>query len=807
MNQRPFKLSISVVLTAAVLILGSCGSSVKPEVAWPNSEEDIIRGEYGPVTGPEGTLYIAREDGVYAVSRNGEIQMSTKDTGAFQDDIRLYDVNLAVGEDGTVFVSTGNSGGLLAALSPELELRWSFTVSSYLSGADPAMLTPDASGIAINNIAVSDEGTVYLGTEAISNESGYFRHTGFVIAVSSDGSAKWDAMLPFSDVVSGPLIASNGTVIIGVSNPPDHSFGQVIMLDPEDGSELWFAETEPDPAITLGPKGTIYSGGGFGTLSAFTREGENIWDLQLDDDIDISDVTEPVVAGDGTVYWVAGDLYSISPKGELNWKTESDGDNQALIAGEDLIYTYSTMNPDRLTAFNTEGDMRWQFPEAGDEDSPQEGFAFVDSPVFDEESGLIGLIEGFFDNALAHITTGTAGPAPEALWPMPGKNNRKTAASVFVPGDPVPERVPRTPVTREETVIPGGTVRGNLARTGENPGRLTLGAEKIFWDIENKLLSAMAVTGDDDNVYYGGIRRSAGYLAAVDRGTGEEIWRFSAPVAGPVSVTQSAVFFGVYSHSLISLDKSDGSLLWTYPTGGPVITSPAVSEGKVVIMGEDRILRTVDAVTGKLVWETRIPGYIGDSSPALSGESILIQINPRQVAAFDFNTGQEKWTHTFDVDTDDQYWEEKMPVSADGKVFGTSGEYLFALDAATGEELWLNDISGYGYSPLYTEGSLFVISGSWISVVDPDDGTEIGRINTSGGSSKITCGEKIIFVSSSSGVFGFRKADGSRVFANEWDGKRIEPESEVSVIGDRIFLMSRSNRTYDTNHTYSLGTE
>ncbi|MFP4444286.1 MAG: PQQ-binding-like beta-propeller repeat protein, partial [Spirochaetia bacterium] len=216
---------------------------------------------------------------------------------------------------------------------------------------------------------------------------------------------------------------------------------------------------------------------------------------------------------------------------------------------------------------------------------------------------------------------------------------------------------------------------------------------------------------------------------------------------------------------------------------------------------------TVDAVTGKLVWETRIPGYIGDSSPALSGESILIQINPRQVAAFDFNTGQEKWTHTFDVDTDDQYWEEKMPISADGKVFGTSGEYLFALDAATGEELWLNDISGYGYSPLYTEGSLFVISGSWISVVDPDDGTEIGRINTSGGSSKITCGEKIIFVSSSSGVFGFRKADGSRVFANEWDGKRIEPESEVSVIGDRIFLMSRSNRTYDTNHTYSLGTE
>jgi outer membrane protein assembly factor BamB len=806
--QQLVKNLIPIIIAILVLALISCGGSVKPEVAWPKSEEELVKGEYGPVAGPDGTLYITKEDGVYAVSQDGNLKISTQETGAFDDDVRFVEANLAVGEDGTVYVSTGGHGGLLAALSPDLELLWTFTIRSYLDGEDPSKVATDSPYVKIYNLSLSEGETIYLGTKDISDKDGYYQKTGFVIAVNSDGSVKWDSMLPFADVVSGPLVASNGTIMIGISDPLDYSFGQVIALDPEDGTELWYADVEPNPLLALGPDGRVYNGGGYGTVYAFTSEGETIWELRLDDNINISEVSTPVVAADGTVYCVAGDLYSISSEGEIVWEIDSDSDNQVLIAGKDLLYTYSTRGPGPLTAFNAEGDKLWQFPEENEEESSSErGFAFVDTPVFGEESGLIGLIEGFYDNALAHITTGTKGPALEASWPKPGRNNRNTAAHDLIPGALVPERVGKTPVTENESVIPGGTARGNLARTGEYPGSLGAGSQQIVWDIENKLLSAAAVTGDDEKVYYGGIRRWTGFVTAVDQNTGEEVWQFKASAASPISVTQSAVFFGVYEHYLIALDKSDGALLWKYPAGGAVLTSPVVSEGKVVFIGEDGILRTVNAVTGKLLWEKKIPEYIGDSSPALSDGTIFIQTNPRQVAAFDFKTGQEKWIYTVDEKINDQYWSEKMVAAAESKVFGISGGYAFALDAVTGEELWLNEISASG-SPLCTGGSLFITSASGrVLVVDPDEGTEIGRIEIPGGGFEITSGDKIIFVSSNSGVFGFRKADGSRVFNKAWSGKRIEPKSEVSIIGDRAYVMSRSNRTYNTNHTYSLGTE
>jgi outer membrane protein assembly factor BamB len=722
--------------------------------------------------------------------------------------IRLNSVQLAVSDDGTLYVLTGSGGGVLAALDQDLNLLWTFNARGQLDRQDPSESVPRSEGIGPSVLAVGDDGTVYFGTRRLTNYEGHYQNTGFIFAVDREGSLRWNSMLPFVDVVSGPVIGSDGAVLIGVSNPPDNSFGRVLALDPGDGSELWYADVEPNPLLAIAGEDRIYRGGGFGTITAFSGTGEKVWEIELDEDISLSEVTEPAVAPDGTVFCVAGgNLYAVNPEGEIVWETGSDSDNQVLIAGDDLIYTYSTRGEEPLTAYNMEGEKLWQFPKENEEDpSLDNGFAFINTPVFGLETGIIGLVEGYFDNALVHITTGVKGPAPEAPWPMPGRNNRSSGAMELTSSIQTPLRISESPVTRSESALPGGLVRGNSARTGEYPGSLNLGAQKVAWETENKLLDAVAVTGDQNQIYYGGIRRSSGYVAAVDPVSGEEIWRFEAPPGGAVTVTQSAVFFGTYSHYLAALDRSDGSLLWTYPAGGPVLSSPVVFEGKAVFIGNDRTLRSVDAVNGKLEWETAVPEYAGDSSPALMNGVLYLHADLKTVKAFDFETGENIWTYTLERRVRNNYWKDKNPAIADGKVFGISGEIVFALDAETGEELWLNDVSASG-SPLYTDGTLYIPAPWGITVVDPDDGTEIGRIELPSGSFKITGSGNFIFASSSAGVFGVRKADGSRVFSSKWGDKRIEPQTEVSIIGDKLYVITKENLTYRTNRTYALTTE
>ena len=89
----------------------------------------------------------------------------------------------------------------------------------------------------------------------------------------------------------------------------------------------------------------------------------------------------------------------------------------------------------------------------------------------------------------------------------------------------------------------------------------------------------------------------------------------------------------------------DPSFLWSFATGGWVVTAPAVVDGVVYAGSDDYSLYALDAVTGDLRWS--------------------------------FATG--------DVI-------RSTPTVADGRVyFGSNDNHLYALDAATGTELWKYD--------------------------------------------------------------------------------------------------------------------
>ncbi len=134
-------------------------------------------------------------------------------------------------------------------------------------------------------------------------------------------------------------------------------------------------------------------------------------------------------------------------------------------------------------------------------------------------------------------------------------------------------------------------------------------------------------------------------------------------------VSGGAVYIGSSATGKVySIDAVTGKERWAFFTGGPVRFAPAVADGRVFVASDDGHLYCLAADTGKLLWSKR-------GGP--DGRTVLG--NDRVVSRWPARGG---------------------PAVADGVVyFGagiwpSEGIYLYALEAATGKVVWVNDTSG-----------------------------------------------------------------------------------------------------------------
>ena len=110
----------------------------------------------------------------------------------------------------------------------------------------------------------------------------------------------------------------------------------------------------------------------------------------------------------------------------------------------------------------------------------------------------------------------------------------------------------------------------------------------------------------------------AGYVAAYDPATGKRLWRKKQEIAQPVAspVTEDGllcVASGAHGNRQAlcweQIDK-DGKLgwkpLWRGAKWVPDTASPVLLGSKLFLLTEKGILRSVDARTGKLVWQKRL---------------------------------------------------------------------------------------------------------------------------------------------------------------------------------------------------------
>ncbi len=137
-------------------------------------------------------------------------------------------------------------------------------------------------------------------------------------------------------------------------------------------------------------------------------------------------------------------------------------------------------------------------------------------------------------------------------------------------------------------------------------------------------------------------------------------------------IMDGRMFFGFNDRDkVVALDIETGSQLWEFFTGGPVRLPPVGWQGKIYFTSDDGYLYCVRADDGTLVWKFRG----GPSERKVIG-------NQRIISAWPARGG---------------------PVIRDGQLYFAAsiwpfmGTFIYALDANTGDVIWVNDSTGAQY--------------------------------------------------------------------------------------------------------------
>jgi outer membrane protein assembly factor BamB len=154
-----------------------------------------------------------------------------------------------------------------------------------------------------------------------------------------------------------------------------------------------------------------------------------------------------------------------------------------------------------------------------------------------------------------------------------------------------------------------------------------------------------------------------------------ETWRVRLPgrLTPPASAT-GLVFVGTDRHAVYALDAATGAIRWRYVTGGAIDVTPACWRGRVYAGSQDGHVYGLRADTGALIWRFR--------GAPLTRKALV------------FGRLESLWPIGGGVIVEDR------DKSAAGVAYFYAGRcsydrvFVYALDAATGAVLWMNDKAG-----------------------------------------------------------------------------------------------------------------
>ena len=173
------------------------------------------------------------------------------------------------------------------------------------------------------------------------------------------------------------------------------------------------------------------------------------------------------------------------------------------------------------------------------------------------------------------------------------------------------------------------------------------------------------------------------------------------------------------------------ALLWSFPTGDTVKSSPVVGAGRVYIGSGNGKVYALSLATGSKLWEYDTTDAV-EAPPLLVNNSIYIGSLKGVLFALAADTGAVRWQYeTGGKIAGSANWVSAGPGPGTWILIGSYDNMMHCVDAATGKPVWTYETKGYiNGSPAVADGTI-VFGGcdSLVHVVSARNGQMLAEIS------------------------------------------------------------------------------
>ncbi len=180
-----------------------------------------------------------------------------------------------------------------------------------------------------------------------------------------------------------------------------------------------------------------------------------------------------------------------------------------------------------------------------------------------------------------------------------------------------------------------------------------------------------------------------------------------------------------------ALDAKNGSLIWSYKTGGKIFSTPAVSKGRLVVGCTDGYIYCLDT-KGGLVWKVKAEKSVLPA-PAIYKEIVYIGASDGVFRALRLKDGSEVWRYSGIKG----FVEAKAYVDDEGVYIGDWRNTFYAFNPKTGALLWTwtnkkqnRMLSPAAVWPVKAHGKVFIVTPERVVyALNAADGKELWSAN------------------------------------------------------------------------------
>ena len=321
---------------------------------------------------------------------------------------------------------------------------------------------------------------------------------------------------------------------------------------------------------------------------------------------------------------------------------------------------------------------------------------------------------------------------------------------------------------------------------------------------------------EEDHIY---AAARDGDVTAFDRNSGETLWsvdladlpinadKRSARLSGGLVSRYGKLFLGSENGVVYALNEANGEVLWQTTVPGEVVASPAVEDGRVVVLTTSGRLVALDTDEGKLQWtlsEEQPPLTLRSAStPVITNGAVLYGRADGKVGIALLSNGQPvRQSKVADprgaTELDRMVDVDARPLIAGDELYAIAyNGQLMARKLMTGDEVWKRKYSGYRDMAVTGNAIVLTDSRSHLFAVDRRNGLELWsntQLENRTVTAPVVLGDYVVVGDVEGYLYWLDRTDGSIKAMQQLDSSGLYAAPLVD--GDTLYVQSRGGKLY-----------